>query len=230
MNRWEIYQEIPQSRSFHKTKIQVRESSSVGKNQVFNLQFDLAVGVYNGLHPENMTYFSFVVKKEHSCVRNVFDSDKFFACDEIKTLENYFESFKCFLQIVLLLYSTYSVQIDVEDISDDCIADFVEKYEIESFQKIYHEVATTQIEKVNFSKKRKLCFKNIFIYNKIMKFPQNNTEIKTLVTKNIFNNVINFIFGEIVVHHSHVSGDIIGYAHVFCNRKLKENQKLITKN
>lgn len=51
----------------------------MGENEVFNLQFDLAVGVYNGLHSENMAYFDFFVKKEHSFLRNVFDSDKLFA-------------------------------------------------------------------------------------------------------------------------------------------------------
>lgn len=60
-----------------------------------------------------------------------------------------------------------------------------------------------------------------------MKFLQNKIEIKTLAIKNFFNNVINFIFGEIVIHNSHVSSDIIGYAHDFYYRKLKENQKLI---
>ena len=35
------------------------------------------------------------------------------------------------------------------------------------------------------------------------------------------------MFNEIMIHHLQVSGEIIGYAHDFCNRKLKENQKLI---
>ena len=60
-----------------------------------------------------------------------------------------------------------------------------------------------------------------------MKFPQNKFEIKTLVTKIFFNDVTNLMFGEIVIHPSHVSGERIGYAHDFCNRKMKENQKLI---
>ena len=35
------------------------------------------------------------------------------------------------------------------------------------------------------------------------------------------------MFNEIMIHDLQVSGEIIGYAHDFCNRKLKENQKLI---
>ena len=32
----------------------------------------------------------------------------------------------------------------------------------------------------------------------------------------------NLLFGEVVIHHSHVSGEIFGYAHDFCNQRLKE--------
>ena len=31
------------------------------------------------------------------------------------------------------------------------------------------------------------------------------------------------MFGEIVIHHSHVNGQIVGYSHNFYNKKLKEN-------
>ena len=60
-----------------------------------------------------------------------------------------------------------------------------------------------------------------------MKFPQNKFEIKTLVTKHFFNDIINLMFGDIVIHHLDVRGEIIGYVHDFCYKKLKENQKLI---
>ena len=43
----------------------------------------------------------------------------------------------------------------------------------------------------------------------------------------MFNGVLNLMFREVVIHHSHVSGQIVGYAHDFCNKKLKENQNLI---
>ena len=60
-----------------------------------------------------------------------------------------------------------------------------------------------------------------------MKLPENSFEIKTLVTKNFLNDLINLMVGSVVINHSYVTGDIIGYAHDFCNRKLKENQRTI---
>ena len=61
-----------------------------------------------------------------------------------------------------------------------------------------------------------------------MKFPENSFEIKTLVTKNFLNDVINLMVASGAIHHSHVTGEIIGYAHDFYNRKLKENQRTIS--
>ena len=60
----------------------------MGKTKCSICHFDLAVGSSNSPHSENMTHVNFVLKKEHSFIRNVFDSDELSACDEIKTLEN----------------------------------------------------------------------------------------------------------------------------------------------
>ena len=35
------------------------------------------------------------------------------------------------------------------------------------------------------------------------------------------------MFGDVVIHHSHVTGEIIGYAHNFCNKKVRETQNQI---
>ena len=115
---------------FTKQRFKRENPIQLGETKCSICNFDLAVGVFTGPHSEKMTYFDFAVKKEHSFIRNVFDSDELSACNEIKTLKNYFESFKLFLQIVLLLHNTYFVESDTEDNSDDCIANFVEENEI----------------------------------------------------------------------------------------------------
>ena len=66
-----------------------------------------------------------------------------------------------------------------------------------------------------------------FVYSSIMDFPQNKFEIKTVVTKEFFNNVRDLIYGEYVIHHSHVTGEIIGYTHDFCIKKIRENNNVI---
>ena len=60
-----------------------------------------------------------------------------------------------------------------------------------------------------------------------MDFPDNKFEIKSVVTKYFFRNVRDLIYGGYVIHHSHVTGKVIGYAHDFCNKKIRENHNLI---
>ena len=66
-----------------------------------------------------------------------------------------------------------------------------------------------------------------------MDFPENKFEIKTIAattttttTKKI-NSIQNLLFHSYVIHHSQVMGKIVGYAHEFCNKKLRETKKLI---
>ena len=61
----------------------------------------------------------------------------------------------------------------------------------------------------------------------MMDFPQNKFQIKTVVTKEFFKNVRDLIYGGYVIHDSHVSGEIIGYAHDFCNKEIRENNNFI---
>ena len=99
-----------------------------------------------------------MVKNEHSFIRNIFDPNELSACEEIKTLENYFENSKMFIQIVLLLDNTYPEESDIEDISDECIVNFVDENEIESFQHLNLKILNTEIKHVNFSRKTKAIF------------------------------------------------------------------------
>ena len=52
----------------------------------------------------------------------------------IQTLENYHQVFKKMLQLVALLNTNYSSESDIEDISDDCVAEFVEEMGFETLK------------------------------------------------------------------------------------------------
>ena len=43
-----------------------------------------------------------------------------------------------------------------------------------------------------------------------MDLPDNKFEIKSVVTKDFFRNVRDLIYGGYVIHHSHVTGKVIG--------------------
>ena len=66
-----------------------------------------------------------------------------------------------------------------------------------------------------------------FVYSTIMDFPDNEFEIKTVVTKAIFSNFRDLIYGGDVIHHSLITEEVIGYAQDFFNKKIRENHSLI---
>ena len=44
----------------------------------------------------------------------------------------------------------------------------------------------------------------------------------TIITNKFFITVHRLISGKVHLHHSHITGEIIGYAHDFCNLMLME--------
>ena len=52
-------------------------------------------------------------------------------------------------------------------------------------------------------------------------------EIKTVATGNLFEFVHKMINVKINLHHSHITGKIIGYVHDFCNQQVRENKDII---
>ena len=65
--------------------------------------------------------------------------------------------------------------------------------------------------------------KNNYLYKHAIPFIKTNKFKTEIPFSNKFLSNITSINNKIVVHHSHVSGEIIGYAHDFCSQKVKEN-------
>lgn len=51
----------------------------------------------------------------------------------IQTIQKYHETYINMLRIVTLLNTNYSKDSDIEDISDDCVAEFVNEMNFDSF-------------------------------------------------------------------------------------------------
>ena len=82
-----------------------------------------------------------------------------------------------------------------------------------------HEVdeIISNIKKIKMSEKddQKII---IYLYKHAIPFIKRN-KFKTEIpfSNKFLSNITSIINDKIVVHHSHVSGEIIGYAHDFCN-------------
>ena len=104
--------------------------------------------------------------------------------------------------------------------------------QVGDFQTLFQEIADINVKNINFERKNKreqlgdFRIKIIlFVCREIFDFPGDKREISLFVSKNFVSSVINLLYCDINVHHSHVSGNIHGYAHDFCNKKVKELYK-----
>ena len=61
-----------------------------------------------------------------------------------------------------------------------------------------------------------------------MDFPRVCFDYETLTTNDLFDPVHKTVNVKTHLHHSHISGNIIDYAHDFCNAKVSENKHTLT--
>ena len=61
-----------------------------------------------------------------------------------------------------------------------------------------------------------------------MDFPQRRFDYETLTKNELFDSIHKIIDVKTHLHHSHTTGKIIGYAHDFCNAKVRENKDVLT--
>ena len=63
-----------------------------------------------------------------------------------------------------------------------------------------------------------------YLYNHSINFlPTEKIKSDFPMSENFLSNMYAILKNQRVIHHSHVTGKIIGYAHNFCNLKCKEN-------
>ena len=67
-----------------------------------------------------------------------------------------------------------------------------------------------------------------FIYLKLIKFVRTNTVKGVSLSKTFIENLKGIIKNKVNVHHSHVTGEVIGYTHSYCNLKVRENKSKTT--
>ena len=56
-----------------------------------------------------------------------------------------------------------------------------------------------------------------YVSNQLFNFPSRAISYGVITTNNFFSNVNRLIRGKCHLHHTHITGDVISYAHDFCN-------------
>ena len=181
--------------------------------------FNIGAAASNGPKATEMTYYDFIVQKEHCFLGNTFHPDTLKKPKSMSNIEAYFFSFEKFLKIIALLENRYTSDSDIGEIDDNCLLKFIHENEIESFRELFLNTFKCKVKNFSTLKKTKLHQIKIisFVYQKIMNFPNDELEVKIFASKKFFVGVLNLLYGDVVTHHSHVNGEIFAYAHDFCN-------------
>ena len=67
-----------------------------------------------------------------------------------------------------------------------------------------------------------------FLYSSMIKFSRTDKVIGIPLSKNFIENLKEIMTNTIQIHHSHITGKIIGYVHGFCNAQVRENYHKVT--
>ena len=64
-----------------------------------------------------------------------------------------------------------------------------------------------------------------FIYSSIMEFKKTDKVKGTPISAKFIENIKGILNNQIRIHHSHTSGEILGYSHSYCSFKVRENKR-----
>ena len=179
---------------------------------------------------KKMTYGEFVIKKEHMFLRNVFSKEELSKSLSIATYQAFYNSFIEFLEIVDFLYDKIESSMRFSDCAYHHQSRFIRKHfsDFGTFNEIKQEIENVEIKGYANSKIPKFKLQlYAFVYDKVMKFPSSKFECKTVTTVNLFQSVYRILNVKVHLHHSHVTGEIKGYAHDFCNWTVRENYDVV---
>ena len=178
-----------------------------------------------------MSYVDFIIFKKHKFLRNIFSNEEPTAASSSSTkdLKTFYSMFCKFLKIAILLpnalntYEEFNECFDNENLSNFCYQTCAD---CDNFEDLKEAIVSVEVKYNAIIKIPKFTLQiYAFLYQRLMDFPTSNSrfvKFETLTTLDLFENVHRAINIKTHLHHSHVTGKIHGYAHSFCNMKVRE--------
>ena len=139
-------------------------------------------------------------------------------------MQSYYETFQKLINISIGLISAlnhyntndtinYEVQEFIQDIFND-----------DSIDDIKNHLMKTEIKNALSTSYRKVPKFNLkfdaFVYDELVYFPKSDIQYETFTTKKICIHVHRLIKIKVHLHHSHITGKIIGYSYDFYNTTI----------
>ena len=180
-----------------------------------------------------MPYLDFLIRKEYVFIKNIFDEEELKLSKSICNLETYWQKMKLYIHLLKVAEIELKSANFFSDIDDESLQkfliDYSDAYEYDVAGLIEEEIKKFEVK---YNKTMKIPKFTLQIYSSLydclMDFPEVKfNEIKTVTTNAFMINLHRIINYKVHIHHSHVTGQIIGHAHDFCNWKIRENNILI---
>ena len=177
--------------------------------------------------PNNkMCYGDFIIRYEYKFLKNIFSQDELETSAQLKSLAAYYEAFEEYIHFcveVLRVVTGYNIRFRdlstevaqfLEDNFNDCDMSFIKEQILETEIKNIEKTSKKSVPKVYLKV-------YAYLYDELISFPKSG-EIDAITSDKLFIHVHNQIKQKLHLHHSHVTGEIKGFAHDFCNTKVVE--------
>ena len=188
-----------------------------------NFKLDVAPTSFDTSN-DKMTYVDFYICYEHKLLRNIYSKHDLQKSEGIDTLKNYYNVYKKKLRLCTSLQNVLHTH-SMEDLPDET-RDFLEDCcNFQTIDDLKEQTELIEIKNLIKSKIPKSALQTYaFVYQNLFDFPRTQFDFETITTSNFFRNLHCLIKVKVHLHHSHVTGEIYGYVHDFCNWSVRENK------
>ena len=176
-----------------------------------------------------MSYLDFLIKKEHAFIRNIYDKSDLEKSKNIVSEKIYYDTIVLFIHLVRVVKNEIKTASTFHGIYDEklekLLREYCPAYEYDLEDMIKSEIKAFEIKNIKALKFPKFTMQiYAFIYNCLMDFPYTKfDEIKTVTTKGFLSKMYKIQNSKVHLHHSHITGEILGHSHDYCYSKLREN-------
>ena len=191
--------------------------------------FPLDVKPSEKVNSKKITYGDFIIQKEHKFLRNVLSKEDLKKSESIKSLESFHEKFRKYIRICIFAEDSLRTINEFSECFHEELIDYINENfeEIENFEELKELISEVKVKsKSKISKFNMQIY--AFFYKEIMKFPNTFFESQAFTTNDLFDFVHKLINVKIHLHHSHITGEIKGYSHDFCNWIVRENRDVVS--
>ena len=175
---------------------------------------------------DKMSFGDFVIQCEHKFQRNIYTDEQFQNSHHLKNLENYYEIFSEYIMICigwLALLNNFNKNDFINLTTEEFVENKFAEDDVGDIKRTINQIEIKNALSTMHGNVPKFTLQiYAFVYDELICFPRSDIQFETITTNNFFSNVHRLVRGKFHLHHSHITGQIYGYAQDFCNTTVTE--------